>query len=93
MKQKTDDNSTKVSKAVPVMNNKKQTGLPFNADKAVPTICCCGDACGMNHLAQAYVKDGRIVYYDGCKEAPNKGALCARGAAGLDIINDPNRIK
>jgi len=67
--------------------------LPYNADKVVPTICGCGDACGMNHLAQAYVKDGRIVYYDGCKEAPNKGALCARGAAGLDIINDPNRIK
>lgn len=74
-------------------DNEKQTGLPYNADKAVPTICCCGDACGMNHLGQAYVKDGQIVYYDGCMEAPNKGALCARGAAGLDILNDPNRIK
>ena len=72
---------------------KKSPGLPFNADKAVPTICCCGDACGMNHLAQAYVKDGKIVYYDGCAEAPNKGALCARGAAGLDIINHADRIK
>lgn len=75
------------------MRSEKQTGLPYNADKAVPTICCCGDTCGMNHLGQAYVKDGAIVYYDGCKEAPNKGALCARGAAGLDIINDPDRIK
>jgi anaerobic selenocysteine-containing dehydrogenase len=93
MKQKTDDNTAENLKTVPTMSDKKQTGLPYNADKAVPTICCCGDACGMNHLAQAYVKDGRIVYYDGCKEAPNKGALCARGAAGLDIINDPNRIK
>ena len=71
----------------------KQTKLPYDADKVVPTICGCGDACGMNHLAQAYVKDGKIVHYEGCKEAPNKGALCARGAAGIDIVNDPNRIK
>jgi len=71
----------------------KQTKLPYDADKVVPTICGCGDACGMNHLAQAYVKDGKIIHYEGCKEAPNKGALCARGAAGIDIVNDPNRIK
>lgn len=76
-----------------ITDDKTQTNLPYDADKVVPTICCCGDACGMNHLAQAYVKDDKIVHYDGCKEAPNKGALCARGAAGLDIINDPNRIK
>jgi anaerobic selenocysteine-containing dehydrogenase len=76
-----------------ITDDKTQTNLPYDADKVVPTICCCGDACGMNHLAQAYVKDDKIVHYDGCKEAPNKGALCARGASGLDIINDPNRIK
>ena len=93
MKPMVPDNTAENLDAVATKPAEKHTGLPFNADKAVPTICCCGDACGMNHLAQAYVKDGKIVYYDGCKEAPNKGALCARGAAGLDIINDPNRIK
>lgn len=68
-------------------------GLPYGADKVVPTICTCGDACGPNHVGQAYVKDGNIVYYEGCPDAPNKGRLCARGMAGMSIINNPNRIK
>lgn len=93
MKQLADGNTTDSVDLISSVSDKKSTGLPYNADKVVPTICCCGDACGMNHLAQAYVKDGKIVYYEGCKEAPNKGALCARGAAGAEIINDPNRIK
>ena len=68
-------------------------GLPYGADKVVPTLCTCGDACGANHVGQAYVKDGKIVYYEGCTDAPNEGALCARGMAGMSIINSPNRIK
>lgn len=68
-------------------------GLPYGADKIVPTICTCGDACGPNHVGQAYVKDGNVVYYEGCPDAPNKGRLCARGMAGMSIINNPNRIK
>lgn len=69
------------------------TGLPYGADKVVPTICGCGDACGMLHMGQAYVKDGSIVYYEGCPDAENKGHLCARGMSALSIINSPNRIK
>lgn len=69
------------------------TGLPYGADKVVPTICTCGDACGQNHMAQAYVKDGQIVYYEGCPGAPSKGGLCPRGMSGMSIINSPNRIK
>ena len=68
-------------------------GLPYGANKIVPTICTCGDACGMNHVGQAYVKDGEVVYYEGCPAAKNKGGLCARGMAAMSIINNPNRIK
>ena len=70
-----------------------EAGLPFNADKVVPVRCGSGDVCGMYHIANAYVKDGTVVYYDGCKEAFNKGALCARGASGMQIINSPDRLK
>ena len=68
-------------------------GLPYGADKIVPTLCTCGDVCGMLHMGQAYVKDGTIVYYEGCDAAENHGALCPRGMSGLSVINSPNRIK
>ncbi len=69
-------------------------GLPYGADKIVPTICTCGDVCGMVHTANAYVKDGAIVYYEGnAINGNNKGHLCPRGMTGLEIINSPNRIK
>lgn len=68
-------------------------GLPYGADKVVRTICTCGDVCGGTHVAQCYVKDGQIVYYEGCPEARSKGGLCPRGMAGMSIINNPNRIK
>ena len=68
-------------------------GLPYGADKVVPTVCSCGDVCGMLHMGQAYVRDGHIVYYEGCDDAFNTGRLCPRGAAGLQIINSPNRVK
>ena len=55
------------------------TGLPYGADKVVPTLCTCGDVCGMLHMGQAYVKDGKIVYYEGCDAAENHGKLCPRG--------------
>lgn len=69
-------------------------GNPYGADKIVPVICTCGDVCGMVHTANAYVKDGAIVYYEGnATNGNNKGHLCPRGMTGLEIINSPNRIK
>jgi len=79
--------------AEPNVDDAISSGLPYGADKIVPTICTCGDVCGMLHMGQAYVKSGRIVYYDGCDKAWNKGALCARGSTGLEIINHPDRVK
>jgi thiosulfate reductase/polysulfide reductase chain A len=69
------------------------TGLPYGADKIVPVKCGCGDVCGAYHQGQAYVKDGKIVYYDGCDEAPNAGALCLRGASAMQFMNHPDRTK
>lgn len=68
-------------------------GLPYGADKIVPVLCTCGDACGQLHTANAYVKDGVIVYYDGNDHGNNEGGLCGRGMSGLEIINSPNRAK
>jgi anaerobic selenocysteine-containing dehydrogenase len=69
------------------------SGNLYGADKIVPTICTNGDVCGLLHMGQAYVKDGKIVYYEGSPAAWNKGALCARGSTGLEIINHPDRVK
>lgn len=68
-------------------------GLPYGADKINPVLCGCGDVCGMLHMANCYVKDEKIVYYEGCDQAMNKGALCARGMAGMSFFNNPDRIK
>ncbi len=67
--------------------------LPFGADSVVPVRCGNGDVCGSYHMGNAYVKDGVIVYYDGCKEAENQGALCARGISAMQIIYHPDRVK
>ncbi|NLF12559.1 MAG: molybdopterin-dependent oxidoreductase, partial [Anaerolineaceae bacterium] len=69
------------------------TGLPFGADTVVPVRCGCGDVCGTYHMGNAHVKDGVIVYYDGCKEAENKGGLCARGMSAMQVIYHPDRVK
>lgn len=68
-------------------------GLPYGADKICPVMCTNGDACGQLHCGAAYVKDGAIIHYEGSCDAFNKGAMCARGMSGFDIINHPDRIK
>ena len=68
-------------------------GLPYGADKIVRTICGCGDVCGCLHTGNCYVKDGKIVFYEGADDGWNKGALCARGEATMQIINSPDRVK
>jgi anaerobic selenocysteine-containing dehydrogenase len=67
--------------------------LPFGADSVTPVKCGCGDVCGMYHMGNAYVKDGVIVYYDGCEEAENKGGLCPRGISAMQVIYSPDRVK
>lgn len=67
-------------------------GLPYGADKVVPVLCGSGDVCGNLHTANCYVKDGAVVYYEGCKDGYCKGHLCARGQSMFEIINSPDRI-
>ncbi len=70
-----------------------ESKLPFGADTVVPVKCGCGDVCGLYHMGNAYVKDGVIVYYDGCEEAENKGGLCSRGISAMQVIYHPDRVK
>jgi anaerobic selenocysteine-containing dehydrogenase len=69
------------------------SGLPYGADQVVPVKCGCGDVCGAYDLGQAYVKDGKIVYYEGCPQGPNGGSLCLRGASAMQFMNHPDRCK
>ena len=74
-------------------SSEEMTGLPFGADTVATVKCGCGDVCGVYHVGNAYIKDGVIVYYDGCEEAENKGGLCPRGISAMQIIYHPDRVK
>jgi anaerobic selenocysteine-containing dehydrogenase len=57
-----------------------------------PTICSIcnpGSHCGVD----AYVRDGRIIKVKGSLEAHNAGALCAKGAAGLEYVYHSERLE
>jgi anaerobic selenocysteine-containing dehydrogenase len=61
-------------------------------EKRVKTVCnLCGlSGCGM----EVTVVDGRAVAVRGDKEHPeNRGALCAKGRAAMDILYSPDRLK
>ncbi|WFD10617.1 molybdopterin-containing oxidoreductase family protein [Tepidibacter hydrothermalis] len=55
------------------------------------TLCrMCDDHCGIN----VYVEDGKVVDIDGNKDHVwNKGRLCIKGRAGVDLNNAPDRIR
>lgn len=57
----------------------------------IPTNCeMCFWRCGV--LAE--VKDGKVLKLQGNPQHPlTKGKLCARGNAGLALLNDPDRLK
>jgi thiosulfate reductase / polysulfide reductase chain A len=57
----------------------------------VPTICeMCFWRCGV----LASVKDGVVVKLEGNPHHPlTRGRLCARGNAGIDLLNDPDRLQ
>jgi anaerobic selenocysteine-containing dehydrogenase len=61
-------------------------------ERTIKTVCnLCGlSGCGM----EIVVKDGKVVKVDGDKDHPeNRGALCAKGRAIIDILYSPDRLK
>ncbi|MGD9287499.1 MAG: molybdopterin-dependent oxidoreductase, partial [Desulfobacterales bacterium] len=57
-----------------------------------PTICSIcnpGSHCGID----AHVQNGRIIKIEGSRDAHNAGSLCVKGAAGLQYVYHPDRIK
>jgi menaquinone reductase, molybdopterin-binding-like subunit len=68
-----------------------ERGLRAGSEKYVFTTCgLCHAGCGL----RVRVVDGRAVKVEGNAEAPvNRGGLCARGQAGLEILYHPDRIR
>jgi anaerobic selenocysteine-containing dehydrogenase len=61
-------------------------------ERTVKTVCnLCGlSGCGM----EVTVKDGKVVKVEGDKDHPeNRGALCTKGRAIIDILYSPDRLK
>lgn len=90
------DGEAETEIVLPAMGNSDKAisdDLPYGADKVVTTLCGCGDVCGCLHTGSCYVKDDTLVYYEGCDDGWNKGALCARGEATMQIVNSPDRVK
>lgn len=55
----------------------------------VKTMCrMCDNHCGID----VYIEDGKPVHIEGNNHYWNKGRLCVKGRAGVDIYNDPNRL-
>jgi anaerobic selenocysteine-containing dehydrogenase len=62
------------------------------AEKTVKTVCnLCGlCGCGM----EVTVQDGKVVQVRGDKDHPeNRGALCPKGRAMLDVLYSPERLR
>jgi len=60
-------------------------------ERTIKTDCIlCAWGCGIN----AYVEDGKLVRVEGMTEHPlNQGVLCPRGAALVDSVYSPDRLK
>ncbi|NIM57659.1 MAG: molybdopterin-dependent oxidoreductase [Candidatus Aminicenantes bacterium] len=58
--------------------------------RVIPTTCeQCPAGCGIN----AYLNGERLVQLLGNPDHPNnKGGICAKGIAGLNLVNDPERL-
>lgn len=60
-------------------------------ERMVPTVC---GMCPAHCLVTANVRDDRVVSLQGSGDNPLNGAhICARGAAALDLLYDPDRLK
>ncbi len=57
---------------------------------AIPTTCKqCPAGCGV----MAYLNGNRLVQILGNPEHPhNRGGICAKGVAGINLVNDPERL-
>jgi anaerobic selenocysteine-containing dehydrogenase len=78
------------AKELPVRGGKDFSPITGKARKAIPTACW---QCVTRCPAIAYVEDGRLVKIE---PQPNsirtEGTMCAKGQAGVNQINDPDRI-
>ena len=72
--------------AVPV-----ERGLRMGTEKFVLTTCgLCQAGCGL----RVRVVNGRVVKVEGNSESPvNRGGVCARGQAGLEVLYHPERLR
>lgn len=60
-----------------------------NAGEWVPTVCnMCFNACSI----KAHVIDGKVVELVGNPDGIGSGHICAKGAAGIMTLYDPNRL-
>ncbi|HNY39181.1 MAG TPA: molybdopterin-dependent oxidoreductase [Bryobacteraceae bacterium] len=70
------------------------TGRPgHHAGRRVREVATNCEMCFWRCGALAKVEDGRVVRIEGNPEHPlTLGRLCARGNAGVDLVNDPDRL-
>jgi anaerobic selenocysteine-containing dehydrogenase len=68
-----------------------ERGLRPGTEKFVFTTCgLCQSGCGL----RVRVVDGRAVKVEGNAESPvNRGGVCVRGQAGLEILYHPHRVR
>ncbi len=74
-------------------SDKKKTGVSRTSLKsltAIPTTCGqCPAGCGII----AYLNGDRLVQILGNPDHPNNmGGICAKGLAGINLVNDPERL-
>ncbi len=77
----------------PSDHDKKKFGVSRTSLKsltAIPTTCQqCPAGCGII----AYLNGDRLVQILGNPDHPNnKGGICAKGVAGINLVNDPERL-
>ena len=65
-------------------------GGAHSKEEVVKTVCSiCYSSCGV----LAHVKDGRVVKVQGDPDHPwNKGSLCPKGLAGIELLYHPDRL-
>ena len=61
------------------------------SEKVVTSVC---EMCTVRCPILVRVRDGKVVRIEGNpKEKSTKGAICARGNAGISLLEDPDRVR
>ncbi|MEP7035158.1 MAG: molybdopterin-dependent oxidoreductase, partial [Actinomycetota bacterium] len=61
------------------------------AETVVPSVC---EMCTVRCPILVRVRNGKVVRIEGNpKEKSTKGALCAKGNAGVSLLEDPDRVR